>query len=170
MQAMTRTQAPMTRLTGMRGRIAAPRALAAMLALSLTLAACATLAPRLTPPTLSISEVRLRGGGLRHEQVQLRFHVDNPNDRSISVRSIAVSVELAGMPFATGLSEAPFTLPARGDTDVVLDVTANVDRALLLFAGGLTHRAVAYHLYGELHLQHSLVRTIHFSHDGRVSL
>jgi LEA14-like dessication related protein len=117
-----------------------------------------------------VTGVSFQGGNLRREQVQLQVHVTNPNDRTISVRSIAVSVDLAGMPFATGLNEAPITLPPRGDTDFVLDVTANVGRALLIMAGGMGHRTVAYHLYGELHLQHSLVRTLHFTHDGRVRL
>lgn len=145
-------------------------ALSALLFMVLCLDGCRTLTPRLMPPTLSITAVRLQGGGLRHEQAQVQVHVINPNDRTISVRSIIANLDLAGVPFASGTNEAPFTLPAKGDTDFVLDVTANVSRALLVMAGGLGHRTVAYHLYGELHLQHSLVRTIHFMHDGRVRL
>jgi LEA14-like dessication related protein len=145
-------------------------ALIAVLVALMWLPGCRTLVPRLAPPTLAITGVRLQGGNLRQEQIQLQVHVTNPNDRSISVRSITANVDLAGMPFASGSNEAPFVLPAGGDTDFVLDVTANVSRALLVMAGGLGHRTVAYHIYGELHLQHSLVRTIHFAHDGRVRL
>ena len=159
-----RLHAPSVRATS--GSVAPSVALLALLCLG----GCRTLAPRLVPPTLAVTAVRLQGGGLRHEQVQLQVHVSNPNDRTISVRSIVANVDLAGMPFASGTSEAPFTLPANGDTSFVLDVTADVSRALLVMAGGLGHRTVAYHLYGELHLQHSLVRTIHFAHDGRVRL
>jgi LEA14-like dessication related protein len=146
------------------------RRLAAALLVFLWLGGCQTLAPKLVPPTLAITDVTLQGGNLRNEQVRLQVHVTNPNDRSISVRSIVANIDLAGMPFASGTNEAPFTLPANGATDVALDVTANVSRALLVMAGGLGHRTVAYHLYGELHLQRTLVRTIHFAHDGRVRL
>lgn len=145
-------------------------ALSAALSALLCVGGCRTLTPRLVPPTLTVTAVSLQGGGLRHAQVQLQVHVINPNDRAISVRSIVVNLDLAGMPFASGTNEAPFTVPANGDTDFTLDVTANVSRALLVMIGGLGHHTVAYHLYGELHLQHSLVRTIHFAHDGRVRL
>lgn len=146
-----------------------------LVALSLAAAAvalggCAAIVPRLMPPRLTITAVRLQGGSLNHQRVQLQVHVSNPNDRTISVSGIDASVDLAGMPFATGVNEAPITLPPRGDTDFVLDVTANAANALVVLADSLGHRSVAYHLYGDLHLQHSLMRTIHFSHDGRVRL
>ncbi|HTW75028.1 MAG TPA: LEA type 2 family protein [Steroidobacteraceae bacterium] len=142
----------------------------ALAAAGLALAGCSAMLPRLMPPRLSISAVSLRGGSLARQRVQLQIHVSNPNDRAISVRSIDVNVDLAGQPFATGVSAAPILLPARGDTDFALDVTANAANALVVLAGSLGRRSVAYHLYGELHLEHSLVRTIHFTHDGRVRL
>ncbi len=150
--------------------LAAWLALAVFLAVFPALEGCSAIVPRLTPPSLSITAVRLRGGTLTRQRVQLQVHASNPNDRAISVRSIDVNVDLAGAPFATGVNAAPITLPANGDTDFVMQVTANAANALVVLAGSLGHRTVAYHLYGDLHLEHSLVRTIHFSHDGRVRL
>lgn len=150
-----------------------PRRLLAALVLAAAFPAlegCSAVLPRLMAPRLAITAVRLQGGSLRQQHVQLRVHASNPNDRAISVRSIDVNVALAGMPFASGVNEAPITLPANGNTDFVLDVTANAANALVVLADSLGHRTVAYRLSGVLHLQHGLVHTIHFSHSGRVRL
>jgi hypothetical protein len=37
-------------------------------------------------------------------------------------------------------------------------------------AGGLGHKTVDYHLYGQVHLGGGLVRTIPFDQEGRVRL
>lgn len=142
----------------------------AMLATCGALAGCASLAPKLTAPQLTITHVRFQGGSLSREQLQLSVHVDNPNDREIAVNSIEANVELAGMPFATGVSDAAFVLPAHGATDVLLDVTADMGNALVVLAARMGHRELDYRLYGQVHLQRGLVRNLHFSHHGQVRL
>jgi LEA14-like dessication related protein len=138
--------------------------------LGLALGGCASLLPKLAPPTLVITGVTIGGGNLQQQQIRLTFHATNPNDRAIPIRSIECHLELAGSPFAQGATDAPFTLPALGETDFNLNVTANMDSVLTALAGGFGRHAVDYRVYGQVHLQGGLVHTIPFDQKGRVKL
>ncbi|HEX4025505.1 MAG TPA: LEA type 2 family protein [Steroidobacteraceae bacterium] len=155
-----------------RHRLLSGLAVAALLAAGVAawLGGCATLVPKLEPPRLLVTGVRLRHGNLQHQQLQLALHVINPNDRAIAVRGLTINLDLAGTPFASGQSDAAFTLPALGQTDFTLDVTANVASALLIVAANMSHRTLDYRVYGEVHLQKGLVRNLHFNQTGRVRL
>src|ERR1039458_6114317 len=144
---------------------------AAVLALSaIALAGCASMLPKLTAPTLAVGGVVIGGGSLQQPQIRLTFHATNPNDRAIPIRRIECNLELQGMPFAAGATDAPFTLPALGQTDFDLNVTANINSVLATLAGGFGHRSVDYRVYGQVHLQGGVVRTIPFDQKGRVRL
>ncbi|MGA8707168.1 MAG: LEA type 2 family protein [Steroidobacteraceae bacterium] len=131
-------------------------------------AGCATLVPKLQPPVLTVTRVELGGGSLDQQQLHLTVHVVNPNAREIKVRGIDCNLELSGQAFATGATDAAFTLPASGETDFGLNVTANLNTALLALLGGLGRRTVDYHFYGVVHLGEGLLRNIPF--DQRSSL
>jgi len=146
-------------------------ALAGLLALCCVIAGgCAALVPHLQPPTLTVSAIEFAGGDLQRQQMHLTLHVVNPNARDIAIRGIDCSFEVEGQPFAQGSSDAAFTLPASGETDFGLNVTADLNSALMALAGGFGHHTVDYHLYGQVHLAGGLVRTIPFDQKGRVRL
>jgi LEA14-like dessication related protein len=134
------------------------------------LGGCASLLPKLAPPTLVITGVAIGGGNLQQQQIKLTFHATNPNNRAIPIRSIECNLELAGSPFAQGTTDAAFTLPALGETDFNLNVTANMNSVLAALAGGFGRHAVDYRVYGQVHLQGGLVRTIPFDQKGSVRL
>jgi LEA14-like dessication related protein len=129
---------------------------------------CAAVVPHLQPPTLTVTAVDFTGGDLQRQQLHLTLHVVNPNARAIAIRGIDCSFEVEGQPFAQGSTDAAFTLPASGETDFGLNVTANLNSALTALAGGFGHHSVDYHLYGRVHLGGGLVRTIPFDQKGRV--
>jgi LEA14-like dessication related protein len=141
----------------MSDRIRGLRLLALLLLCGL-MGACASMLPKLEPPVLSVTGVDIVGGTLQQQQLHLRLHVVNPNARAIAVRGIDCNLELEGQPFATGATDAAFTLPAAGETDFGLNVTANLNTALLALLSGLGHKSVDYHLYGEVHYQRSRLR------------
>lgn len=138
--------------------------------LVVALGGCASLLPKLAPPTLVITGVAIGGGNLQQQQIKLTFHATNPNDRAIAIRSIECNLELAGSPFAQGATDAAFTLPALGASDFNLNVTANMNSVLAALAGGFGRHAVDYRVYGQVHLQGGLVRTIPFDQKGSVRL
>jgi LEA14-like dessication related protein len=131
---------------------------------------CASMLPKLEPPVLSVTRVDIVGGTLEQQQLHLTLHVVNPNARDIPVRGIDCTLELEGQAFASGATEAAFTLPASGETDFGLNVTANLNSALLALLSGLGHKTVDYHLYGQVHLGGGLVRKIPFDQRSRVRL
>ena len=119
---------------------------------------------------LSVTRVELVGGSLEQQQLHLTLHVVNPNAREIAVRGIDCTLELEGQAFASGATQAAFTLPASGEIDFGLNVTANLNTALLALLSGLGHKTVDYHLYGQVHLGGGLVRNIPFDQRSRVRL
>lgn len=145
------------------------RGASAAVALSLTLTACHLL-PKLQPPGVTVSAVALQGGSLRSEHLQLRLHVENPNDHGVTVDSLVAHLDLLGMPFATGVNDQPFTLPALGASDVMLNVTADMSNAVTILAAAMSHRTLDYRIYGQVHVAHSLVHTLDFAHTGRLRL
>ncbi len=148
----------------------APRRRVLCAGLLCVLSGCAALVPKLQAPQLTVSEVELQGGNSQQQQLRLTLHVVNPNTREIAVRGIECTLELEGRSFAEGVTDAAFTLPARGETDFVLDVTAHLHDALTLLAGGLLHKSVQYRLYGQVHLRGGIVRHIAFDQRGQLRL
>jgi LEA14-like dessication related protein len=134
------------------------------------LAGCASMLPKLQPPQLAVTAVQIGGGNIQQQQIRLTFHATNPNDRAIAIRRIDCNLELQGTAFAQGTTDAAFTLPALGETDFDVNVTANLNDVLGALAGGFGHHTVDYRVYGQVHLQSGVVRTIPFDQKGRVRL
>lgn len=133
-------------------------------------AGCATMLPKLEAPRLTVTSVVIGGGNIQQQQIRLTFHATNPNDRAIPIRSIECNLELEGAAFAHGATDAAFTLPPLGETDFDVNVTANLNTVLAALAGGFGHHAVNYRVYGQVHLQGGVLRTIPFDQKGSVRL
>jgi LEA14-like dessication related protein len=134
------------------------------------LAGCASVLPKLEAPQLAVTSVVIGGGNIQQQQIRLTFHATNPNNRAIAIRSIECNLEIEGTAFAQGTTDAAFTLPALGETDFDLNVTANLNTVLAALAGGFGHHAVDYRVYGQVHLQGGMLRNIPFDQKGRVRL
>ncbi len=146
------------------------RASALLIMLGAALYGCASLLPKLEAPRLSVARVKFLGGDLQQQRIQLSIHAVNPNNRELRVRGIDCSLDLGGMPFAQGATEAGFTLPALGEVDFNLDVTADVGNAVAALGGHLGHNTVEYRFYGQVRLQGVILRAIPFDQTGRVRL
>ena len=153
-----------------RWRMAALGRAALAATLLVALAGCASMLPKLQAPTLVITQAVIGRGNLQQQQIRLTFHASNPNDRAIAIRSIECNLELEGAEFAQGTTDAAFTLPALGEADFNLNVTANVNAVLGALASGFGHHTVDYRVYGQVHLQGGVLRTIPFDQKGRVRL
>jgi len=153
------------------GRRQARLALMALMAnIVAALAGCASMLPKLEAPTVALTAVVVGGGNLQQQQIRLTFHATNPNNRAIPIRRIECNLELEGTAFAQGATDAAFTLPPLGASDFDLNVTANLNTVLAALAGGFGHHTVDYRVYGQVHLQGGMVRTIAFDQKGRVRL
>jgi LEA14-like dessication related protein len=146
------------------------RLLPVLTAIGVALAGCASVLPKLEAPRLAVTSVVIGGGNIQQQQIRLTFHATNPNNRAIAIRSIECNLEIEGAAFAQGTTDAAFTLPALGETDFDLNVTANLNTVLGAFAGGFGRHAVDYRVYGQVHLQGGMLRNIPFDQRGKVRL
>jgi LEA14-like dessication related protein len=137
----------------------------AMLAL---LSGCATM--NLEPPRLQVVDVSLLGGDLLQQQLRVRMRVHNPNDVALPIRGISYQVQLAGETFADGESERDFEVPALGETEFNVDVTANAAAAVLRLLGSRDRGNPEYRIMGKVRLAKGMIRTIPFDHSGELKL
>ncbi|MFZ0006727.1 MAG: LEA type 2 family protein [Steroidobacteraceae bacterium] len=147
-----------------------PLSAAPMLA-ALLAAGCA-LSPKLQAPTLSIASVQLVSGTIWEQHLKVRLHVLNPNERALPVKSLEYTLVVDGQPFASGVSDESFVVPALGETEFDMSMTTNVTGTLvrLLGRGSDAAQSVPYRLTGKISLAHGLVRSIPFEQSGGFSL
>jgi len=138
------------------------------LVLAAVLAACAY--THLRQPELSILDVNLLKGDLFRQELRVRMRVHNPNDLELPVRGISYEVQVAGHAFAHGESSSSFIVPANGDTDFDVNVTANAAGALLSLLGSGDTASAQYRISGKVQLSSGLLRSIAFDHSGSFRL
>jgi LEA14-like dessication related protein len=140
---------------------------------ALAVAGCSTLVPRLETPTLSIVNVELQESNLWQQRIKVRMHVQNPNDRALPIKGLSYSLDVAGQEFANGVSAASFTVPALGEAEFDMNVTANMASALVKFlgrGGDSLGEQVDYRIRGKISLSQGLLRSIPFEEKGTFRL
>jgi len=131
---------------------------------------CSALAPHLQAPRLQVVGVDFLGGNLQHQQLRLRVQVSNPNARPIEVREIDYRLALAGTDVAAGGSDAPFTVPASGQSEFDLNVDSDLGALLRVFAAHLGDAALDYRVSGHVHLAQGVLRELPFTGEGKFAL
>jgi len=144
-----------------------------LLPLLLSLAAlsgCALLISRLTPPRLSIVNVRVQRADFWRQRLQVRVRVRNPNDLGLAVRTVSYVLDIDGQRIATGICAQGFTVPAHGAAEFDTQVTANAAGALLTVLVQGRRRPVHYRLRGKVELSHGWLRSLPFDERGTFTL
>jgi LEA14-like dessication related protein len=101
----------------------------------------------------------------------VRMHVENPNDRELPVRGIDYKLFLEGDSFAEGVSNKPFTVPAKGETEFDMIVRTNFVSGIARLMSRLNGRdQVQYVFEGKVLTDISMAKTIPFQESGTVSL
>ena len=141
----------------------------ALLALLSAPAGCSLFAHWQTP-TLSVVSIQLGRSDLFQQHLQVRMSVHNPNDRELPVEGLSYSLEVNGEEAAHGESGASFVVPARGDAEFDMNVTANAAAALLrMFARG-NAAPLQYRIHGKVQLSSGLLRSVPFDQQGELPL
>lgn len=127
------------------------RVLAPLLAV-LLLAGCAGIALR-EPMRVSVAGLEpLPGEGLE-ARFAIKLRVQNPNERGIDFDGVSVDLELAGQPFASGVSAQSGSVPRYGETLITVPVTVPFTalvRQLLGMGDRVPGDSIAYRLRGNL--------------------
>lgn len=143
------------------------RNLLLQIALTLALAGCVGIPRNLETPEVSFVGLRAIEASLFEQRLEVRMRVNNPNTIELPVNGLDVDIELADEPFAHGVSAREFVVPAQGEAEFDMIVTANAANAILKIIGGDRHqKEVAYKLKGKLSTRIGLLRTIPFEESG----
>jgi LEA14-like dessication related protein len=141
------------------------------LALSaLMLAACSAMVPKLEPPKVDLVGVAIEGGSFKAERLGFTLQVSNPNNRSLAVERIDYVVTLSGVDFGTGSSAEPFTLAALGQSEVRLEVTADLAKAMQAVLSHLGEPTLDYQVSGHVKLANSLLPAFPFTAHGHIAV
>lgn len=147
------------------------RTLLAWLAGSLALAGCAGIPRDLQTPEVSFVGLRAVEASVFEQKLEVRLKVRNPNRIELPVNGLDVDIELAGEPFARGTSAREFVIPAEGEAEFDMNVTANAAPALLRIAGGDRKAGeIDYRLKGKLSTRIGMLRTIPFEQAGNLPI
>ena len=131
----------------------------------LGLSACSLFVPKLEKPTLSVVRVQMLKSDLWHQEFKVRIRVQNPNDRELPVKGIVYELDVEGQELAHGMSGDSFVVPALGEAEFDMSVSANMANMLikLLNKGG---SPVEYRIYGKISLSAGLLRSFAFDDHG----
>ena len=156
-------------------RIAKVRPIPAVLcaaAFALMAGGCA--ATRFETPTLQVVNIEMQRSELFDQRFKVRLRVQNPNDRALPVKGISATMDLNGEEFAHGVAGEAFTVPAFGEAEFDMLLSANMAGAILkLFSGMRGDKArdsLDYRVRGKLSLYAGFMRTIPFEEKGTFRL
>ncbi len=88
------------------------------------LAGCAGL-PGRDPLNVTLAGVESLPGQGMEVRMAVKLRVQNPNDAAVDFDGVAVSLELRGMDFASGVSDARGQVPRFGETVITVPVTVS---------------------------------------------
>jgi LEA14-like dessication related protein len=144
---------------------------AALSVLVLCLSACSALGPKIEVPQLTLVRVAMTSADIYNQQFLVRMHVENPNDRELPVRGIDYELFLEGDSFAEGVSNKPFVVPAKGETEFDMIVRTNFVSGVARLLSRLNGRQqVQYVIEGKVLTDIGMVKKIPFQESGTVSL
>jgi LEA14-like dessication related protein len=140
-------------------------------ALLLCLAACSTFRPKLEVPRLTLVRIAMTSSDIFNQQFLVRMSVENPNDRELPITGIDYKLFLEGDSFAEGVSNKPFTVPAKGDIEFDMTVRTNFVSGIARLMSRLNGRdQVQYVVEGKVLTDISMMKKIPFQEQGTVNL
>jgi LEA14-like dessication related protein len=136
------------------------------------LGGCAGIGTQLRTPAITFVGIRAVEASLFEQKLEVRLRVQNPNTMALPVNGLDIAMELAGEPFATGVTAREFVVPSHGEAEFDMIVTANAATALLKIAGGdrKSREEIGYRLKGRLSTRLGLLRSIPFEETGTLPL
>ena len=141
-------------------------------ALSLILSGCSLIAPKFNRPNVTVLGIELRGGNLLQQNFAVKLNIQNPNDRPLPVRGLHAELNVGGEQIATGISDRAVVIPAFGESEFDLTITANLALILLKLADKANQHAdsIEYDLSGAASIDLPFLRNLPFHQNGTLKL
>ena len=143
-----------------------------IIALTLALGACSLIAPKFNRPNVTVISIQLRSGNLLQQNFAVKLNIQNPNDRALPVRGLHTELNVGGQQIASGVSDRAVIVPAFGEAEFDMTITANLAVALLKLADKANQHAdsIDYDLTGEANIDLPFLRNLPFHQSGSFSL
>jgi LEA14-like dessication related protein len=141
-------------------------------ALSLGLSACSLMAPKFNRPNVTVIGIEMRGGNLLQQNFAVKLNIQNPNDRALPVRGLHTELRVGGEQIASGVSDHAVVIPAFGESEFDMTITANLALALLKLTDKANQHAdsIDYDLTGAASIDLPFLRNLPFHQSGTLKL
>jgi LEA14-like dessication related protein len=128
--------------------------------------------PKLEAPHLQVLSMQVKSADIFSQRLTVRMLVQNPNARELPIKGIEYRIEVNDAELAQGLTDTPFVVPAMGEAEFDVQVTANLATALAKFLSrrGGSADTLDYRLIGSVSLSSGFLRRIPFDERGSVKL
>ena len=139
---------------------------------SLCLVACSLVTPKFERPTLAVISIEMVNGNLLQQNFRVKFNIQNPNDRALPVTGLHASLSVGGEHIAEGQNDRAFVVPAKGDIDFDMMITANLGVAVLKLSHRMDQHAdsIDYDVSGAASIDLPFLRDLPFHQQGTFSL
>lgn len=125
--------------------------------------------PQFERPTLNVVSIELKSGNLLQQNFQVKFQIQNPNDRALPVSGVHAQLNVGGDRIASGVSNRAFVVPPLGESEFDMTISANMALALLKLANQQAD-SVDYEVTGEASLDLPFMHNLPFHQNGSLSL
>jgi LEA14-like dessication related protein len=121
---------------------------------------------------VTVIGIEMRSGNLLQQNFAVRLNIQNPNDRALPVRGLHAELNVGGEQIASGVSDRAVIIPAFGESEFDMTISANLALALLKLADRANNHADAidYDLKGEASIDLPFLRNLPFHQAGSFRL
>jgi LEA14-like dessication related protein len=121
-------------------------------------------------PDVSLAGLSFAEAGLFEQGFTLQLRLKNPNDFDIPVEALNFALDVNGAPFANGLSDEDFTLPASAELVVPIEVSIATEDLIERVTAIGTGRRLDYHLTGAAEIDSWFAGPVPFDRAGKLAL
>jgi len=114
----------------------------------------------------------MRSANLLQQKFAVKLNIQNPNDRALPVLGLHTELHVGGQQIASGVNDHAVVVPAFGESEIDITITANVALAWLVLADKLNQNAnsIDYDLTGAASIDLPFLSNLPFRQHGSISL
>lgn len=122
------------------------------------------------PPQITLQNVRFLNAQGLTQRLEVELMVANPNKFSIPLTGLKFDMQMNGLDFAQGLSNAKVDIPGLGRAVVPVEVTIPILALMQQIQVAQRRKGVDYRVMGTAFLDHALLSSIDFDRQGSIRL